>query len=261
MKLTEIHKDYLFRVSIYGLLLLAFYLCIWWKEGGHPFLPISWKTIAFRTMVTAILVSLSLVLLLVWAAFSASCQAFMDHWRGKRAIDMFFKFLAFLGNLPRGIIAVTGTVPVFMTAKFCHFLVPNLLGAVITMLIGSLLLLQLYPHFLDEIRQEAQSGHLWAAMSRGVAPGESLMKKILLSGLDVSRSAFVFLVGLSIFVEYEFRGQGSVFKGLAWELWDWLVNKGENWNAVFQVTVAVVFLVFLMDMLWTYLKSRFDRRT
>ena len=157
------------------------------------------------------------------------------------------------------IVAVVGAIPTYLTARFFYILAPNRGGAIITLVIGSFLFVMIQHHFYTGILSEVYADYTRAMLAFGIFPWRGFFYRILILSLDIGRSTFLLLLGLSLFVEVEMGKAGQGLKGLSHQLWISL-DKYEDWLSAWQVVGVISVMVFLWDALLTGLKIRYDKR-
>ena len=265
VKIDNNLKELFIRIIVYIIILLFFYLYAFWSQKTFPKFEFSeLELIASRCIVTFLWVFISTLLVIFIALLFSYCEAFVKYWRNIKHIDKFYKVIANLLLFPSHIISITGVIPIFITATVCLILSPEKYGLFLTMIFGNLIILQIYSHIMNEIQQELDSGYLWGAMSMGLSPKKSLITRSFLAVFDISKSTYMNLLGLSIFVEYRLEKVDSSFKGITWELFNALYKHTDidliNWEDIFQAICGIIFLVLIIDLLWSFIKIKYDKR-
>ena len=113
--------------------------------------------------------------------------------------------------------------------------------------------------FFSEFLDETHADHNRASLVMGCFPWVNFRRKFFTFLIDTGRPAFIFLLGLSLFVEVINNKPGEGFKGLAYLLWNCL-NGQETWFGAWQVTVVIVGVIFMWDLLFSLSKLYVDRR-
>jgi uncharacterized integral membrane protein len=190
----------------------------------------------------------------------AVCHSFAEYWRTDKIIDKIYVLIfQYIRLVFIFLLSIIGTIPIFFNAYAFNLKYPNFFGALFTLVTANLIILQVYQKIYNDLKNELSSTYLYGSMTGGITPQKSLLKRIALSALDISKPAYLNLLGLSIFVEFQFNKAGEAFQGIAYELFSALYEKQQNWNAAFQAFIGIVLMIFLIDFLWTYFKNMIYR--
>jgi len=255
----ELYKEFLIRCVIYTTITFIFYLSLCFSENYLPHFETSWLTIFIRCYTTTKFVLFSLSIVIIISILLAVCHSFYEYWRSINKIDKFYIFsFQIIRLIFMFFLIIIGTIPIFFTATAFNLKFPNFFGALCTLVFSNLVILQVYQNIYNDLRSELSLTYLYGSMTGGITPQKTFLKRITLSTLDISKPAYLNLLGLSIFVEFQFNEAGAAFQGIAYELFFALYEK-QNWNGAFQAFLGIVLMIFLIDFVWTYVKNLINR--
>jgi len=261
MKSTNLIQAYLFRIVIYCILLAGFYIALYYITDQGPNCTSDWNRLIDRFWTTTRLVFVSFILLLLLSILLAAGQSFCDYWRKINRIDTIYVFIVGIGiKFFLFLLVLLGIIPIFLTAKGFNILLPNV-GAYLSLIFANAMILQIYPHIYNELSSELQSAHIYGAMSGGIPPVKTFVKRICISSLDISKSLYINLLGFSIFVEYQFKEAGSSFQGLAYDFISALYDHENDWCMAFQAFCGIIIMILIVDTIWTFAKIIVTRKS
>lgn len=252
-KQRETLYDFWRRCFCYLIIILLFYFWAIHKQGNQQTFPLTVSDLWHTAQVSFVFVFPSLVFVYLLVFLLSTLGVIISLYWGDLGKSIF--------QLPVRVFSLVGAIPTYLTAKFLSmwFIGNEKIGAYIALVFGSSLLVFFYGRFFSEFLDETHADHNRASLVMGCFPWVNFRRKFFTFLIDTGRPAFIFLLGLSLFVEVINNKPGEGFKGLAYLLWNCL-NGQETWFGAWQVTVVIVGVIFMWDLLFSLSKLYVDRR-